>query len=160
MSQVRPDIDLGALARKETPIQPPRRSALRILVPAVILLTFAGLLASTLGDLWRGTVEVELGDVVDPRRGEPLGGGLQLEQAGEFVHEVGEGHGPDVQRQLAGFDARQMRLHHFTRRQLAGANGGGTLAEQLGRPFRVLINNELLKVPEMAPYSPQARRLQ
>ncbi len=27
------------------------------------------------------------------------------------------------------------------------------LAEQLGRPFRVLINNELLKVPEMEPYS-------
>ncbi|MFB9950795.1 lysophospholipid acyltransferase family protein [Rhizobium puerariae] len=27
------------------------------------------------------------------------------------------------------------------------------LAEQLGRPFRVLIHNELLKVPEMAPYS-------
>lgn len=27
------------------------------------------------------------------------------------------------------------------------------LAEQLGRPFRVLINNELLKVPEIAPYS-------
>ncbi|MFB2553277.1 lysophospholipid acyltransferase family protein [Ensifer soli] len=27
------------------------------------------------------------------------------------------------------------------------------LAEKLGRPFRVLINNELLKVPEMAPYS-------
>ncbi|WP_377275248.1 lysophospholipid acyltransferase family protein [Rhizobium sp. R86522] len=27
------------------------------------------------------------------------------------------------------------------------------LAEQLGRPFRVLINNELLKVPEMTPYS-------
>ncbi|QLF70374.1 lysophospholipid acyltransferase family protein [Peteryoungia desertarenae] len=27
------------------------------------------------------------------------------------------------------------------------------LAEQLGRPFRVLINNELLKVPEMGPYS-------
>ena len=27
------------------------------------------------------------------------------------------------------------------------------LAEQLDRPFRVLINNELLKVPEMAPYS-------
>lgn len=27
------------------------------------------------------------------------------------------------------------------------------LAEQLGRPFRVLINNELLKVPEMADYS-------
>ncbi|WEX89568.1 lysophospholipid acyltransferase family protein [Sinorhizobium garamanticum] len=28
-----------------------------------------------------------------------------------------------------------------------------SLAEQLGRPFRVLIHNELLKVPEMAPYS-------
>ena len=28
-----------------------------------------------------------------------------------------------------------------------------SLAEQLGRPFRVLINSELLKVPEMAPYS-------
>lgn len=27
------------------------------------------------------------------------------------------------------------------------------LAEQLDRPFRVLINNELLKVPEIAPYS-------
>ncbi len=27
------------------------------------------------------------------------------------------------------------------------------LAEQLGRPFRVLINNELLKVPEMQPYA-------
>lgn len=27
------------------------------------------------------------------------------------------------------------------------------LAEQLNRPFRVLINDELLKVPEMAPYS-------
>jgi len=28
-----------------------------------------------------------------------------------------------------------------------------SLAEQLGRPFRVLIHNELLKVPEMADYS-------
>ena len=27
------------------------------------------------------------------------------------------------------------------------------LAEQLGRPFRVMINAELLKIPEMAPYS-------
>lgn len=27
------------------------------------------------------------------------------------------------------------------------------LAEQLGRPFRVLINDELLKIPEMSPYS-------
>ncbi len=28
-----------------------------------------------------------------------------------------------------------------------------SLAEQLGRPFRVMINSELLKVPEIAPYS-------
>ncbi|MDX2287780.1 MAG: 1-acyl-sn-glycerol-3-phosphate acyltransferase [Hyphomicrobiaceae bacterium] len=28
-----------------------------------------------------------------------------------------------------------------------------TLAEQLGRPFRVLINNDLLKVPEIRPFS-------
>lgn len=28
-----------------------------------------------------------------------------------------------------------------------------SLAEQLGRPFRVIINNELLKVPEIRPYS-------
>ena len=28
-----------------------------------------------------------------------------------------------------------------------------SLAEQLGRPFRVIINNDLLKVPEMRPYS-------
>lgn len=28
-----------------------------------------------------------------------------------------------------------------------------SLAERLGRPFRVLINNELLKVPEIRPYS-------
>ena len=28
-----------------------------------------------------------------------------------------------------------------------------SLAEQLGRPFKVIINNELLKVPEIRPYS-------
>lgn len=28
-----------------------------------------------------------------------------------------------------------------------------SLAEQLGRPFRVIINNDLLKVPEIRPYS-------
>ncbi|MCE3590407.1 hypothetical protein LXJ59_27860, partial [Escherichia coli] len=27
------------------------------------------------------------------------------------------------------------------------------LAEQLGRPFRVLINNDLMKVPEIRPYA-------
>ena len=28
-----------------------------------------------------------------------------------------------------------------------------TLAEDLGRPFKVLINMELMKVPELRPYS-------
>ena len=28
-----------------------------------------------------------------------------------------------------------------------------SLAEQLGRPFRVMIHNDLLKIPEMAPYA-------
>ena len=28
-----------------------------------------------------------------------------------------------------------------------------SLAEQLGRPFKILINDQLLKVPEMRPYS-------
>jgi len=58
VSQVRPDIDLAALARNESPLPPPRRSMLRMVVPAAILLAFAGLLLSTVGDLWRGSVEV------------------------------------------------------------------------------------------------------
>lgn len=58
MSQVRPDIDLAALARSEPPLAPPRRSLLRVLVPLAILLAFAAILLSTLGDLWKGSVEV------------------------------------------------------------------------------------------------------
>lgn len=58
MSQVRADIDLSALSRAAPTLPPPRRSKLRYLVPAVILLAFLGVLASTLGDLWRGSVEV------------------------------------------------------------------------------------------------------
>ena len=58
MSQVRPDIDLAALARSEPQLAPPRRSPLRVLVPLAILLAFAAILLSTLGDLWRGSVEV------------------------------------------------------------------------------------------------------
>ena len=64
MSQVRPDIDLGALARPPEEARPPRRSKLRILVPLAILLAFAIVLVSTLGDLWKGAVEVS---VVRPR---------------------------------------------------------------------------------------------
>ncbi len=58
MSQVQADIDLGALARNAPTLPPPRRSKLRIAVPAAILLAFLAVLASTLDDLWRGSVEV------------------------------------------------------------------------------------------------------
>jgi HlyD family secretion protein len=58
VSGVQADIDLGALARTTPTLPPPRRSKLRILVPALILLAFLAVLASTLGDLWRGSVEV------------------------------------------------------------------------------------------------------
>lgn len=58
MSQVRADIDLSALSRNAPLLPPPRRSKLRYLVPAAILLAFLGVLASTVGDLWHGSVEV------------------------------------------------------------------------------------------------------
>lgn len=64
MSQVRPDVDLAALARSTPPLAPPKRSRLRVIVPAVILLVFGALLFSTLGDLWKGSVEVT---VIRPR---------------------------------------------------------------------------------------------
>jgi len=60
VSQVQPDIDLGALTRSQPTLPPPKRSALRIVVPAAILLAFFAVLASTLGDLWRGAVEVTI----------------------------------------------------------------------------------------------------
>lgn len=53
MSQVRSDVDLSALARPTTSVEPPKRSKLRILVPLALLLGFAALLASTLTDLFR-----------------------------------------------------------------------------------------------------------
>jgi RND family efflux transporter MFP subunit len=58
VSQVRPDIDLGGLARASDAVPPPKRSKLRIFVPLAILLAFGAILVSTLGDLWKGSVEV------------------------------------------------------------------------------------------------------
>lgn len=58
MSQVQPDVDLAALARPQTSLEPPKRSQLRILVPLVLLLGFGAVLASTLTDLLRPVHDV------------------------------------------------------------------------------------------------------
>lgn len=60
MSQVRPDIDLAGLSRPVRELPPPRRSRLRIVVPLAILLAFLAVLATTLGDLWKGSVPVSV----------------------------------------------------------------------------------------------------
>jgi HlyD family secretion protein len=60
MSQVRPDIDLAGLSRPSAELPPPRRSKLRILVPLAILLAFLAVLATTVGDLWKGSVAVSV----------------------------------------------------------------------------------------------------
>ncbi len=58
MSQVQADIDLSALSRTTPTLPPPKRSKLRYLVPLAILGAFLAVLASTLGELWRGAVDV------------------------------------------------------------------------------------------------------
>jgi HlyD family secretion protein len=58
VSQVRPDIDLAGLSRPRQELAPPRRSRARFLVPLGILIAFAAVLASTVGDLWKGSVPV------------------------------------------------------------------------------------------------------
>ena len=59
MSDVRPDIDLAALARAPVAaVAPPKRRKLRIIVPLLLLLGFAAVLASTLGDFFAGVTKV------------------------------------------------------------------------------------------------------
>lgn len=60
MSQVQADIDLSALSRSAPSLPPPRRSKLRYVIPALIVLAFLGVLASTLQELWRGSVQVSV----------------------------------------------------------------------------------------------------
>ncbi|HIF42367.1 MAG TPA: efflux RND transporter periplasmic adaptor subunit [Planctomycetes bacterium] len=60
MDSVKSDIDLEALARPRSGINPPKRSALRWLVPALLLLGFAGVLATTLQDYFAPVVEVSI----------------------------------------------------------------------------------------------------
>lgn len=65
MSQVQGDIDLSALSRSPGELEPPRRSKLRVVLPLLILGTFAVVLGSTLLDELRPAVEVR---VVRPER--------------------------------------------------------------------------------------------
>lgn len=60
MDSVKSDIDLEALARPKASINPPKRSVLRWLVPTLILLGFAGVLATTLQDYFAPVVEVSV----------------------------------------------------------------------------------------------------
>lgn len=87
MSQVRSDVDLSALARPEPSVEPPRRSKLRVLVPLVLLLGFAGVLASTLTDLFRPTREVTVVRPTTPTADqlETLGEGTVVVQASGWV---------------------------------------------------------------------------
>jgi hypothetical protein len=58
VSNVRSDIDLDALARPTPELKRPKRSWLRVAIPLAILLAFLAILVSSLGDIWRGSVEV------------------------------------------------------------------------------------------------------
>ena len=89
MSQVQPDVDLAALARPETALQPPGRGKLRIVVPLVLLLGFAAVLASTLTDLFGPVHEVTVVRPVRPSaeqarccRGQQAGRGRCAHEAG------------------------------------------------------------------------------
>lgn len=88
MSQVRPDIDLSALARTPAAIARPKRGPWRILLPALILLVFLGVLGTSLRGVFDSRKPVTL---VRPR---PL------------VHAVGEAPGaaqPRILLQAAGW---------------------------------------------------------
>ena len=65
MSQVQGDIELSALSRSLGELEPPRRSKLRVVLPLLILGTFAVVLGSTLLDELRPALEVR---VVRPER--------------------------------------------------------------------------------------------
>jgi multidrug efflux pump subunit AcrA (membrane-fusion protein) len=82
MSDVRPDIDLSALARAPAAaVAPPKRRKLRIVVPLLLLVGFAAVLASTLGDFFTGAVAVT---VVRPQAAEGVAaaGGATLQRSG------------------------------------------------------------------------------
>lgn len=87
MSQVQPDVDLAALARPETALRPPGRGKLRIVVPLVLLLGFAAVLASTLTDLLGPVHEVTVVRPVRPsaEQARSLGAGAVAVQASGWI---------------------------------------------------------------------------
>jgi HlyD family secretion protein len=62
MSEVRSDIDLSVLDRKKRPAQlaRPKRRALKLIVPGVLVLGFAAVLVTSLGDVLRGRTRVSV----------------------------------------------------------------------------------------------------
>jgi len=60
VSQVRPDIDLSALSRAPTTIARPKRSPWRIVLPALILLVFLGVLGTSLRGVFETRKPVSL----------------------------------------------------------------------------------------------------
>lgn len=85
MTQVRSDIDLGGLARAPQTVPPPKRSWLRIVVPLVIVLAFLAILATSLGDLWRGSVEVTVVRPIAIDASQGAAAGVPLFQAAGWI---------------------------------------------------------------------------
>lgn len=85
MTQVRSDIDLGGLARAPREVPPPKRSLLRIVVPLVIVLAFLAILATSLGDLWRGSVDVTVVRPIAVDASQSTAAGVALFQAAGWI---------------------------------------------------------------------------
>ncbi|MBI5431441.1 MAG: efflux RND transporter periplasmic adaptor subunit [Planctomycetes bacterium] len=60
MSAVRSDLDLGGLTREKGALARPPKRRLGLWVALALCIAFAALLATTLGDFWRGSVEVSV----------------------------------------------------------------------------------------------------
>jgi RND family efflux transporter MFP subunit len=82
VNAVKSDIDLEALARPQASINPPRRSPLRWLIPTVILLGFAGVLATTLQDYFAPVVQVSVIRPQPAAAGASSAGQVVLQAAG------------------------------------------------------------------------------
>ena len=87
MSEVRPDVDLSALARQPPVIQPPRRGCMRWLLPLVILLGFLAVLASVATDLLRPARDVTVlrPRALDPDAARAVASGTVVAQAAGWV---------------------------------------------------------------------------
>jgi HlyD family secretion protein len=85
MSEVRPDVDLQALARPSARVARPRKRAIRWLVPLTILGVFAAILAISVGDLFRGSIPVTIARPKAAEASAGVGTGAVLLQAAGWV---------------------------------------------------------------------------